>query len=367
MTHFCTLFDKNYLSRGLALHESLSNYSSNFLMFILCLDDFTYSYLKAQHLSNVALIPIAELEKNDKELAHCRHNRELVEYYFTISPCLPLYLLKKYPSLPYICSIDADLFFYENPAQILMQFDDFSILITSHNFAPDIGQHWHETGVYNVAFQAFRNDETGKLCLENWRKDCINWCCNYYDALHDRFADQKYLEKWATIYGDKLMVLANDTTNLAIWNVNKFALSGSKNGIFSNEKPIVFYHFSNVKIVNRYLIQCGFYWSQTKANRVLLNKIYLPYMDKLMHFNREIFGTETDALFQNEPEKRFGLLRRAMRDRGLIFSLHPIKIAFYLGFSWINDAYEAICAYFTQKRERYNPPQKVLTYEKNEK
>jgi hypothetical protein len=367
MTHFCTLFDKNYLSRGLALHESLTRYSSDFLMFILCLDDFTYAYLKAQHLSNVALIPVSELEKNDKELAHCRHNRELVEYYFTISPCLPLYLLKKYPSLPYICSIDADLFFYQNPMDILQPFDDYSILITSHNFAPDIGAHWHETGVYNVSFQAFRNNAIGKECLENWRKDCINWCGNYYDAMHDRFADQKYLEKWAHKYGTELMVLANETTNLAIWNVNKFKLNSLKKVLYSDHKPIVFYHFSNVKIVNDYMIQCGFYWSSTKANRVLLNKIYAPYIEKLMRYNVQIFGTETDAMFQNDPKKRLGLLRRAMRDRGLIFLLKPIKFAFYINFSWINDAYEAIKSQIKQRRETYSQPNSILTYEKKAK
>jgi hypothetical protein len=368
MTHFCTLFDKNYLSRGLALHESLTQYSSDFLMFILCLDDFTYTYLKAQHLSNVALIPVSELEKTDKALAHCRHNRELIEYYFTISPCLPLYLLKKYPSLPYICSIDADLFFYEDPTQLLKPFENYSILITSHNFSPNIGKQWHETGVYNVAFQAFRNDEIGIACLENWRKDCINWCGNYYDALHDRFADQKYLEKWVGLYGEKLMVLATPQTNLAIWNVNQYQLKSVKNCVSSNNVPIVFYHFSNVKIVNRYLIQCGFYWAETKPKRVLLDKIYAPYIKKLIRFNEQIFGQPTDPIFQNEPEKTFGLVRRAMRDRALIFSILPSNTLFYLNFSWVNDFYEATRTYFARRRERrFLSRQEVLQYEKNQK
>jgi hypothetical protein len=367
MTHFCTLFDKNYLSRGLALHESLSKYTSDFLLFILCLDDFTYTYLKTQHLSNVALIPIAELEKADRELAHCRQNRELVEYYFTISPCLPLYLLKKYQSIPYICSIDADLFFYDNPIPTLKQFDNYSILITSHNFSPDIGAHWYDTGIYNVSFQAFRNDAIGRACLENWRKDCLHWCRNYYDALHDRFADQKYLEKWATLYGDKLMILENATTNLAIWNVNQYQLTHKNKTLFSNDAPIVFYHFSNVKIVNSYLIQCGFYWAQTQANRVLLNHIYLPYIQKLIQYNIKIFGTSIDALFQNEPNKRLGLIRRAMRDRALLFSVARLKTIWYIDFSWINDVYEKTRLFFSKRYDPYPSRPKVFFYEKNEK
>jgi hypothetical protein len=370
MTHFCTLFDKNYLSRGLALHESLTKQTSDFLMFILCLDDFTYTYLKGQSLTNVALIPITELEKSDRALAHCRNNRELVEYYFTISPCLPLYLLKKYPSIPSICSIDADLYFYQNPIDLLTPFADYSILITSHNFSPDIGKHWYETGIYNVSFQAFRNDAVGLACLEDWRKDCINWCSNYYDARYDRFADQKYLEKWTTLYGDKLMVLENDTSNLAIWNVNKFALDSTKKGVLSNNQPIVFYHFSNVKIVNDYMIQCGFYWSQTRTNKVLLHDIYLPYIKKISQLNTKVFGTATDSLFQLEPPKRFGLIRRAMRDRALLLVLVPIKAIVYLDFSWLNDTYQATRSFFTQRKKEHYPspsPQSILTYQKNEK
>lgn len=367
MTYFSTLFDKNYLSRGLALYESLNKQSSGFHLFILCLDDFTYTYLKAQRLNNVELIPLAQLEQFDTHMAQCQHNRTRVEYYFTISPCLPLYLLNEYPDLPYICSIDADLYFYQDPYNLLKKFDDFSILITSHHFSPNLGRHWHNTGIYNVSFQAFRNDDIGKTCLEEWRKQCINWCHNYYDALYDRFADQKYLETWVEKYGNKLMVVETPATNLAIWNVNQYRLENKNNRLVSNNLPIVFYHFSNVKIVNAYLIQCGFYWAQTKADSVLLNNIYFPYIQKLIKANLKIFGTTTDVLFQNETGKRFALFRRAMRDRALMFILNPTNIIFYLNFSWINDVYEGSRHLLTYWKERYSNRREVFTYEKNEK
>ncbi len=367
MMRFCTLFDKNYLSRGLALYESLSKNSSEFHLYILCLDEFTLTYLTDQRLKNVELIPLSALEQSDKDLAFCKNNRSKVEYYFTISPCLPLYLLNKYPDLPYICSIDADLYFYDDPFKILKKFGDYSILITSHHFSPDLGSQWHETGIYNVSFQAFRNDTIGKNCLVNWRKQCINWCFNHHDALYDRFADQKYLESWPSTYGENLMILETPDVNLALWNVNQYQLSSRDNRIYSNDLPLVFYHFSNVKIVHKYLIQSGFYWASTKAKPVLLNKIYLPYIRKLIKYNKQVFGTNSDILFENEERKPFALVRRAMRDRGLLFTINPLNIIFYFNFSLINDIYESTLYRFAQLKFRDMARKGVLTYVKNKK
>lgn len=68
MNHnFCTLFDKNYLYKGLALYNSLKKNCENFKLFILCMDDVTYSLLHKINLENVELISLKEFE--DEELA----------------------------------------------------------------------------------------------------------------------------------------------------------------------------------------------------------------------------------------------------------------------------------------------------------
>ena len=43
--HYCTLFDKNYMSRGLALGESLRTHSPGARWYVLCLDDEAFYYL----------------------------------------------------------------------------------------------------------------------------------------------------------------------------------------------------------------------------------------------------------------------------------------------------------------------------------
>ena len=64
--HFCTLFDSAYLSRGLAMYESLSAHCFDFVLYIITFDDQSQNILSMLNLKNVVLIPYSIFE--DKEL-----------------------------------------------------------------------------------------------------------------------------------------------------------------------------------------------------------------------------------------------------------------------------------------------------------
>ena len=50
--NYCTYFDKNYLSRGLALYNSLlRNHKLKFHLYIVAFDKFTYNFLKKKILN----------------------------------------------------------------------------------------------------------------------------------------------------------------------------------------------------------------------------------------------------------------------------------------------------------------------------
>lgn len=365
MTHYSTLFDKNYLTRGLALWETLQQHTSDFRLHILCLDNFTYTYLCRRQLDNVELTPLSALEDYYKELLTCKNNRNTVEYYFTLSPCFPLFLLEKHgQNLPYICSLDADLYFYDDPQVILKNFNNHSILITSHSFSPHLGKGWFTTGIFNVSFQAFRNDETGLACLRYWKTQCVQWCYNYYDVLHNRFADQKYLESFPELYGDKLLVINSPTANVALWNVNQYKLTFKNGRVYSNDKPLVYYHFSNVKILDNTLAQTGFYWAQTNLQSVLLNDIYLPYIHRIKLLNKLIFNKLGDPLSITNSGKRFAGLRLAMRERGLLFTFDNLKFATHINFAWLHDMYDKYKQWTTKREYTAVNNAKQYEYEK---
>jgi hypothetical protein len=93
MYYFCTYFDRNYLPRALALYRSLREHCSEFRLWELCMDEATHEALTQLKLPEVERIALNDLERNDDLLLRAKQNRSQVEYYFTCTPSLPLYVL----------------------------------------------------------------------------------------------------------------------------------------------------------------------------------------------------------------------------------------------------------------------------------
>ena len=151
MFHFCTYFDSNYLVKGLALYRSLVRHAEPFHLWILCFDDLTYSMLQTLALPGVDPISLAEFEEGDEELLQSKSNRSRVEYYFTCTPSLPLYILRKHPKVHLITYLDSDLFLFSDLESIYEELGDKSILIVEHRLAHEEHQEQHQEqyGVYN--------------------------------------------------------------------------------------------------------------------------------------------------------------------------------------------------------------------------
>src|SRR4051812_47673010 len=92
---FCTLFDKNYLFRGLALYRSLERWAGDFRLFVVCMDTESYDVLSRLALPRATLVRLDQLE--DEELLKAKANRTLIEYYWTCTPSLPLYVMDRCP------------------------------------------------------------------------------------------------------------------------------------------------------------------------------------------------------------------------------------------------------------------------------
>ena len=90
MYHFCTYFDSNYLIQGVTLYRSLLKHCKDFRFYVLCLDEETSEALDRLNEERIYTISIQEVEEWEPELLHAKENRSLVEYYFTLSPVLPL-------------------------------------------------------------------------------------------------------------------------------------------------------------------------------------------------------------------------------------------------------------------------------------
>ena len=116
MMTLCTLFNVNYLDKGLALYESLENVSNNFVLYVLAMDDKCYEILSDLKLPHI--IPIKLIDFENEDLLKVKPTRSIGEYCWTCSSNLIRYVIDTYK--PEYCTyIDADLFFYSDPYQII--------------------------------------------------------------------------------------------------------------------------------------------------------------------------------------------------------------------------------------------------------
>ncbi|MCX6031988.1 MAG: glycosyl transferase [Chloroflexi bacterium] len=270
---FCTYFDRNYLTRGLALYHSLVRYCQKpFTLWVLCFDNETYDVLARLDLPGVRLISQQEFEAGDEALVRTKDERSRVEYYWTCTPSLPLYILRHHPQVEIVTYLDADLYFYSDPQPIYDELSAGSILIIEHRYAPEHAHHAATSGVYNVGVMAFRRDEHGLACLEWWRERCLEWC---YMRMEDgKFGDQKYLDDWPERFPG-VVVLKHKGAGLAPWNVSRYRLAFADSTVSVDGQPLIFYHFHGYKLISGNIFEPVWY-----GYRITLDQIrcfYLPY------------------------------------------------------------------------------------------
>ena len=254
MYHFCTYFDSNYLLRGITLYRSLAKHCKNpFRFYVLCLDEDAFNALTKLDEENIVPIELRRVEQWDHELLAAKGNRSLIEYYFTLSPVFPLFVLEHF-EVDLVTYLDADLMFFSSPDPIYEELGECAIFVTEHRF-PEHLKDSIKYGRFNVQCQAFRNDEVGLKCLHRWRKQCLVWC---YDRLENgRFADQKYLDEWPELYGGSLVISQHPGIGVAPWNITSLAIRSQEGEITVASEPLVFYHFAGFSLVSRFWMITG--------------------------------------------------------------------------------------------------------------
>jgi len=290
--HFCTYFDARYLSRGLALYESLLRHAQPFTLYALCLDVETAHTLTTMGVRHVVVVPIGDLEKADPELREARANRTRVEYYFTVTPVLPLYLFSRFPRIDLLTYLDADLYFFENPAAVLQEMSASSVMVVGHRF-PEAMRHLAETfGCYNVGLIAFRNDDRAHGCLQWWRARCLERCSA--QPVNGGFADQKYLDEWPRRF-DGVHVAQHPGAGVAPWNLEGLNITEADGRILVEGCPLVFYHFHDLRMTTAISFEVdnsGFGVSKRSA---AVKRIYRPYLGELQAQHRRLRGVRGAA------------------------------------------------------------------------
>jgi SAM-dependent methyltransferase len=242
---FCTLFDVNYLPRGLVLYRSLERHCPDFRLRVFCMDRHTKEVLDRLSLPRLTAIGLEELEAHDAELLAVKPTRTQVEYCWTATPAVCTYALETEPDLEAITYLDADLMFFRDPEPIWQEFGNDSVLIVPHRYAPQWQPHEETSGTYNVEFMTFRRDERGLGALHWWRDRCLEWC--YFRVEDGKMGDQKYLDDWPDRFAG-VHVLEHPGGGLAPWNVERYDLARRNGSVLVDDRELVFYHYHSLRL-----------------------------------------------------------------------------------------------------------------------
>jgi hypothetical protein len=286
--NFCTLFDSNYFTRGLALYYSLENHCNDFHIYIFAFDQRAYDLLMGMSLQHATIISLKEFE--DEALLKVKPTRSTAEYCWTCTSSTILYVLQyfKVESCTYL---DADLFFYSSPLPLFDEMGNNSILITEHRYSPKYNKQL-KAGKYCVQFVTFRNNDEGLTALRWWRERCIEWCYARYED--GKFGDQLYLEDWTERFKG-VHVLQHLGGGLAAWNVQQYNFEKTNEKVTGTELSsgqifeAIFYHFHYLKFYSDNKIELG---RRTLMDEVL-NIFYRPYVKSLEEFKRIVSARDS--------------------------------------------------------------------------
>ncbi len=263
MNHFCTLFDSNYLSRGLAMYRSLVATGEEFTLYVVCFDDLAFRTLGKMKLPGVVTVSLAEFET--EELKRVKPERSRAEYCWTCTPHVIRHVLDTF-RLPAVTYLDADIFFYERPSLLLEEMERAggSVLITGHNYSGQYAQLL-VAGIYCVQFLCIKADQRGMEVLQWWQDRCLK-----------RFAG--------------VHVLEHPGGGVAPWNVQRFRVAMLDGKPHVTEKgnarvfEVVFYHFHHLRFYTNGYLELGNYELSREVKRLL----YRPYLEKLDACKRDV-------------------------------------------------------------------------------
>lgn len=291
---YCTLFDSNYLDKGIAMAQSLISNSSDCMLYIYAFDKRSYEILRDWDLKNTEIILFEDIITD--ELNQIRKQRSRAEFCWTCTPFIIEYTLQNF-RVDNCTYVDADLYFFSNPEVLIQEMFEAkcSIQIVEHRFpAYRVYKRTEKkSGKYCVEFNTFLNNEEGRNVLSWWREQCFLCCTS--DWRTGKFGDQKYLDVWQEKFSG-VHTLQNHGGGVAPWNICRYIRKTERDGeiIFQDktskkEYDLVFYHFHDMSFLNEEVIDINLFIRPGKPDEKFVKLIYAPYIEAMVRIRKNLF------------------------------------------------------------------------------
>ncbi|MDU2157317.1 hypothetical protein [Clostridium sp.] len=278
---FCMVVSRTRLIQAIACFLSLYKNMDNFKVYILCVDEKCYEFLKEINSDKIVLLTIAELNRED--LLAIKASRKLNQYCWTLKPGFIKHIFTLDDSINRVTYIDSDLFFYQNPNVIFENQPDASVLLSSGEiFLPMYSKEFNQTmqtltGNFNSGFISFKKDINGLQCVNWWDKMCVDSCTS--NPEDNKFGDQKYLDDMPFLFNN-VYEITTQGINIGHWNYLKYKFTVSNDNVMVNNNKLIFYHFSGFRIISKYDIRQVH--EEDRVNIPFIYQIYKRALGKII-------------------------------------------------------------------------------------
>ena len=328
-TIFCTIFDSNYLDKGLVLYDSMVRCIDDFKLYVFAFDQRCEQILLKENLDKMIVVGLKEFETS--QLLKVKKERTKAEYCWTCSSWSIKYVLEHFQE--HICTyIDADMMFFSNPQCIFdeMREKKCSSIIVPHRFKTKEEERkaYNEVGVYCVEFNTFVNDENGTEALNWWAEKCLDWCYYAVPGTTEWYGDQKYLNVFPKKFKG-VMICNHYGVGIAPWNIDLVEIANYTDNIpyVMTKKgkeiyPIILYHFESVGFLTNKIFHAPSGIKSKKLHRdtydlyvqqILLKRKYIEnkYNYKMSKARRVVTQNPIMKIYQKyiSPIRRINSLR----------------------------------------------------------
>jgi hypothetical protein len=309
---FCTLFDKNYLYQGVALHRSLVRHAGDFKLYALCMDSAAYDLLKK--MGSQSLIPISVDELLTPEVTEVRARTTHGQFCWVCQPLVCRFILGRFgPDM--VTYLESDSMFFSNPDVLFVELGAKSASIVPHNFSAEFDNS-ADAGKFCVQFNAFRNDAAAACVLAHWTESCFK----YDKSAPHSYPGQTCLDEWPSRF-EGVAVIEHRGAGVAPWNIRGYDLRTDSPVPHVNGVPVVFYHYHQYGRLKSGGHELGGY----PMTAQVIDCFYRPYIAELKQAELAVREIDPNFVYRREHlaprtlADYVDVLKRRLRGRYNVF------------------------------------------------
>ena len=244
--HAYTSITSNYLPKARVLAESVKRQDANILFHLVLCDVAPVGFsLDEEPFDSVIL---AE-ELVAEHFATWAFGHSVVELCTAVKGAALECIFTRH-SADQVYYFDPDIVVFGRLGDLQAALSNTSVVLTPHLTDPEMTDRGildNELsallhGVFNLGFVGVRNTEEGRRFAQWWATRLHSYC--HDDLRRGIFTDQKWVDL-APCFFEGVQILRSPAFNVATWNISNRKATGSlDSGIFINDEPLGFYHFS---------------------------------------------------------------------------------------------------------------------------